>query len=378
MKIVYCIPALDHSGGMERVLTEKVNYLSSISGYDIYIVTTEGDRNSFFPLSSSVTILNLDINFNAHCKKNIVLKYISHCKKRRLYKRRLEMFLIQNQIDICVSLCGKEIEFLSKLNDGSKKVAEIHFAQNFRKQFLLSLHSGHFWNIIGNIRTWQLKQSTKSLDKLVVLTQQDFLQWKKTHTNVIIIPNPSPFSTNQFANINSKQVLAIGKLDPQKGFDFLINAWRIVSLKHPDWILNIFGVGELHSQLEHQILSLDLSNTVHLMGVCKDVLPCYLNHSIYVMSSRYEGLPMVLIEAMECGLPLVSFDCECGPKDVIKERENGFLVPLGNISILANRICELIESKDMRLEMGKKSKEMAAAYQIDIIMKYWITLFSDL
>lgn len=378
MKIVYCIPALDHPGGMERVLTEKVNYLSSTYGYDISIIITEGEGEVFFPLLDSIKVENFHLNFNSHFSKNVLFKFLFHNQKIYIYKRKLETYLAENQIDICVSLCGKEIEFLSSLKDGSKKVAEIHFAQNFRKHFLLSLHSGLLWKVLGSIRTWQLKQTTKSLDKLVVLTQQDFIQWIKTHKNVVVIPNPSPLTTKEVANINNKRIISVGKLDAQKGFDLLINAWKIVSEKHPDWILNIFGKGELHSRLQNQISSLNLDNFIHLKGTCTEIFPQYLDHSVYVMSSRYEGLPMVLIEAMECGLPLVSFDCECGPKDVIKDGQNGFLVPLGNISILANRICELIESKNKRSEMGKKSKEMATAYQIDKIMKDWITLFSNL
>lgn len=378
MKIVYCIPSLEHPGGMERVLTEKANYLSSVCGYDISIVMTEGDGTVNFPLLDAIKVLNFKLDFNAHFSKNILFRMYCHKKKLSTYKKMLEAYLKDNQVDICVSLCGKEIEFLSSLKDSSKKVAEIHFSQNFRKLFVLSRHSGFFWQMVGDIRTWQLKQVTKKIDQLVVLTSQDYLQWKKTHTNVIAIPNPSPFATESLADKNSKRVIAVGKLDAQKGFDNLIDSWKIVKEKYPEWKLDIYGKGELCSQLQNQINALSLENVVRLKGVCTDIFPQYLEHSIYVMTSRYEGLPMVLIEAMECGLPLVSFDCECGPREVIKDGQNGFLTPLGDITFFANRVCELIGSKDMRVEMGAMSKSMAAAYRIDEVMKSWITLFSNI
>lgn len=378
MNIVYCIPSLEHPGGMERVLTEKANYLSSVCGYNISIITTEGRGELNFPLLNTIKVINFGLDFNVDFGKGILLKMYYHNKKIKLYKKELEAYLKNNRIDICVSLCGKEIEFLSSLKDKSKKIAEIHFSQNFRKLFILSRHSGFFWQIVGDIRTWQLKRATKKLNQLVVLTNQDYFQWRKTHTNVIAIPNPSPFRTEVLANKDSKRVIAVGKLDAQKGFDFLVDSWKIVTEKHPEWKLDIYGKGELCSQLQNQIISLGIENSINLKGGCTDILPKYLEHSIYVMTSRYEGLPMVLIEAMECGLPLVSFDCECGPREVIKDGKNGFLIPLGDISFFANRVCELIESRDMRIEMGIESKKMASAYRINEVMKLWITLFSNI
>jgi glycosyltransferase involved in cell wall biosynthesis len=379
MKLLYFTPSLYNPGGMERVLTEKVNYLVDKLGYDITIVTTEQlGRPCFFLLSDKVKLINLDIDFIKHYNLNYLIKTIAHYKKLRLYKKNVQDILKNINPDICISLCGKEIDFLSRLKNGIPKIAEIHFAMNIRKQFLMARKSGVFWEIVGNIRTAQLKKSIKKLDRLVVLTSQDKKQWPKSFNNITHIPNPNPLKGDQISAVQNKRVITVGKLDAQKGYDLLIEVWSIVAEKHPDWILDIYGQGEYHDLLYNKIKYLNLIDKVNLKGISKNIEIEYLDSSIYVMSSRYEGFGMVLLEAMSCGLPVVSFDCQYGPGELIVDGENGFLIPPNDVKELAGKLCFLIENLEIREKMSIKAKEYSKKYEISKIMKQWDTLFKSI
>ncbi len=379
MKLLYCIPALYNAGGMERVLTEKVNYLISLAGFEICIVTTDQNNKPLrFELDSRVKLIHLNIDFNSHLSYGLLKKYVLHHKKIDLYKTQLKEIIDIEKIDVCISLCGKEIEFLNNLDVKCKKIAEIHFAMNFRKQYLLARHKGWLWEVLGTIRTQQLKHSVKNLDKLVVLTSADKEQWELAVNNVIKIPNPNSLSNQSSAELNNKKVVSIGKLDPQKGYDMLIDAWYLLAKEYPDWELNIFGTGEQEDVLNEKIKNLDLLGKVNLRGTTTDVASQYLQSSLYVMSSRFEGLPLVLIEAISFGLPVVSFDCEYGPREIIKNDFNGFLVKPNDIITLAKKVKYLIENPEKRKMMGVNAKESSKKYEKEQIMKKWVLLLEGL
>lgn len=378
MKLLYCIPSLYNPGGMERVLTEKINYLSNLSDFEISVVTTDQMGKSLrFPLNNNIRVIHLDIDFNGHYSAGILKKIILHRKKIAIYKEKLKHIIIDSKIDICISLCGKEIDFLYKLPVRCKKIAELHFAMNYRKQFLTSNHRGFLWKFLGEIRTYQLKKAVKALDKLVVLTKNDLDQWKVTHRNVTQIPNVNPLNNPEKSKLISKKVVSLGKLDAQKGYDMLIDAWRLIAPNHPDWTLEIYGQGEWYQMLQDKIINYNLQGKIKLKDVVSNVEDVYCESSIYVMSSRYEGLPMVLIEAMSCGLPIVSFDCEHGPKEIITDKHDGFLVEPNNIIQLAEKISILIEQDDLRFKMGLMAIEKIKLYSKEIIMEKWIELFNN-
>jgi glycosyltransferase involved in cell wall biosynthesis len=261
---------------MERVLTEKVNYLSNISDFDITVVTTDQMARSLrFPLNENVQVIHLNIDFNGHYSAGIFKKIILHRKKIAIYKEKLKHIIIESNIDICISLCGKEIDFLYKLPVRCKKIAELHFAMNYRKQFLTSNHRGFLWSILGEIRTYQLKKAVKSLDKLVVLTKHDLEQWQLSHPNTIQIPNFNHLINPDKSKLKSKNVVSLGKLDAQKGYDMLIDAWRLIAAKHPDWTLEIYGHGEWYQLLQDKIIHYNLKEKVVLKGIVSNVEKVY-------------------------------------------------------------------------------------------------------
>ncbi|MEE0861115.1 MAG: hypothetical protein UIC49_06600, partial [Paludibacteraceae bacterium] len=193
MRIVYCIPHLYNSGGMERVLTQKVNWLAAHTDYEITIVTTEltpvGQSDVYFELDERVQIKALGIDFNADYHKPLLSKYIGHARRLRAYKRALTEYIRSHAIDLCISLGGKEVAFISTLP--CRTMVEFHFAKDHRQQLLDANHTGWFWHLLGRIRTWQLVRDVRSVERIVVLTEKDKQDWQQAGcANVKCIPNP--------------------------------------------------------------------------------------------------------------------------------------------------------------------------------------------
>lgn len=262
---------------------------------------------------------------------------------------------------------------LPKIKDGSKKILEIHFSRFKRLQY----GRKGVWKIINRLRSNADLKLVQRYDRFVVLTHEDKSYWGNL-PNIKVIPNANSFVLSKRADLENKRVIAVGRYDYQKGFDELINVWKGVYVKHPDWSLDIFGHGPLKDELQSLIDQLGLTKTIHLCAPVKNIEQEYLNSSILAMTSRYEGLPMTLLEAQACGLPLVSYACKCGPRDIIKNNENGFLIEEGNQNEMAHKIIKLIENKELRLKMGESALRASDYFSEESVMKKWIYLFSNL
>ena len=381
MKIVYLLPGgLYNSGGMERVITIKANYLSEIMNFNVSVVTTEQmGRPVFYPLSEQVHLYHLNIGIHEKFgKESYIEKCVSRVLKTQEYKRALRKLLAEIRPDIIIStLGGLDIGFLNSLQKDSIKIGELHFPGNYRQLMARKLSDAFIPNGIAKIRTWTFKRQCEKLDKLVVLTREEKALWKNRHS-IDVIPNPIPFLPSESSSLCSKKAIAVGRLVYEKGFDLLIEAWKAVAGKHPDWELNIYGNGNEKDRLIRLIQENRLEQQIKIHEPVKNIQEQYLGSSMFLLSSRYlEALPMVMLEAMGCGLPLVAFDAPCGPKDIISDGVNGFLVTTGDIQTLTEKINQLIESKELRQKMGKASKQFAADYQVEKIMKLWIDLFEN-
>ena len=382
MNLLYCIPHLYNSGGMERVLTQKVNWLAAHTDYTITIVTTEptptGMSDIYFPLDKRVKVVALNVDFNADYHKCLFPKWLGHTRRMRLYRQKLTDYILREKINLCISLCGKEIAFLNQLP--CRTIAESHFAKEQRTQLLMANHSGWFWALLGRVRTWQLVQSVKPLERLVVLTDADKAAWEKAGcTNVTVIPNPCMLDNCQLSTIHSqfpKTVLAVGRLHEQKGFDLLLQAWKPIEKTYSDWSLRIVGEGPKRAELEAQIELQGLKRVV-LAGATNNVLDEYEAASIFVLSSRYEGLPLALIEAMWCGLPCIAFDCPQGPAELLAE-DRGWLVPNGDIAELTAQIANALSHPEEALKCAQKAQSFAqTTYSEAAIMPQWVQLIES-
>lgn len=219
------------------------------------------------------------------------------------------------------------------------------------------------------------------LDALVVLTTRDardFAASLPAPPRVAVIPNTVRKLEGGQAALTGRTILAAGRLTPQKGFDLLIRAFARVAAEHPDWGLRICGGGRRQHNLQRLIDEHGLADRVTLPGPVKRLGAEMERASLFVLSSRFEGFPLTLIEAMSKGLPVVSFDCPTGPRDVIDDHRNGILVPAGDIDALASGMLELVADDQLRHRLGAAAALTATDYTIDAIGPKWEHLFREL
>lgn len=376
MKIIYCTHSTYNPGGMERVLLNKVTYLSQLPGWDVSVVTTDQhQRPPFYPFPEKVRMTDLDINYSDDNDKGAWKKITGYLRKRREHKRKLTALLEKERPDIVVSLYPSESSFIPDIKDGSKKVLELHFCKFFRLQYGRKGLLG--W--IDRLRTRQDERIVRRFDKFVVLTHEDMGYWGNL-PNIEVIPNAAMQVSESCSDVTDKRVIAVGRLDYQKGFDRLIEAWELIQRtgKFADWQLDIFGQGEWREMLQRMVDEKGLQGTVQIHRPTRQIGEEYVKSSLLVMSSHYEGFPMVMIEAMACGLPVVSFDYKCGPKDIIQHGINGLLVPEGDVKALANAMMEVMTDEVYRKMLSRNAKKVVDTYSEEAVMRQWIRLFTSI
>ena len=374
-RIVYCTPALYFAGGMERVLTMKANYFAEHFGYDVTIILTDGkEKPIFYPLSDKVKVINLDIGFEELWTCSFLKKIFFYLKKQHLYKKLLNRELMRIRPDITVSMLRREINFINDIQDGSKKIGEIHINRaNFRNfegnNALKNLFSKFWMN--------SLLSKLQRLDRFVVLTEKDKEAWVELK-NVCVIPNPLSFTSTRRSTLSEKRIIAVGRYCHEKGYDLLLKAWGIVQNRTTDWRLEIFGEGD-RTQYEEMVDTLNLDrHRCILNGRSSKIQDEFLNSSLSVCSSKFEGFGLVITEAMACGLPVVSFDCPWGPRAIISDGEDGMLVENGNVDKLAETIVLMIQNPERRKAMADKAIENVQRFSIDQIAGQWKSLFESL
>lgn len=374
LKIVYLTPALYMAGGVERVLTLKANYFAEHFGYDITIILTEGkDKPLFYPLSDKIEVVNLNIGFEELWTCSFLKKIFVYLKKQRQYKKALTNELMRLRPDITISLLRREINFINDIKDGSRKIGELHVNRANYRNFEAN-DSNFIKNLFAKFWMRNLVSKLKQLDRFVVLTEEDKSAWPELH-NICVIPDPLSFVPKSISPLTEKRVIAVGRYVYQKGFDLLLQAWAEIEQQFPDWHLAIFGDGN-RAPYEQQMKNLGIdSSRCHLNGPIADIQNEYINSSIFAFSSRFEGFGMVLVEAMACGLPVVSFACPCGPKDIIKNGEDGLLIEREDVEALAKGLSQVMNSDSLRHSMAKVGMENVRRFSMQHIAQQWKVIF---
>lgn len=377
LKIVYVTPALYMAGGVERVLTLKANYFAKNFDYDITIILTEGkDKPLFYPLSEKIKVINLNIGFEELWSCSFLKKIIVYLKKQCRYKKALTAELMRIHPDITISLLRREINFINDIKDGSRKIGELHVNRANYRNFEAN-DSNFIKNLFAKFWMYSLVSKLKQLDRFVVLTEEDKSAWPELH-NICVIPDPLSFIPTQQSPLTEKRVIAVGRYVYQKGFDLLLQAWAKIEKQCPDWQLAIYGDGN-RTPYEQQMKDLGIDDTrCHLNGPTADIQQEYINSSIFAFSSRFEGFGMVLVEAMACGLPVISFDCPCGPKDIIQDHVDGFLVANGNIDKMTEAIIWMTQHPEQHRAMATKAIENVQRFSMEKIAEKWKSLFDAL
>jgi len=375
MRIVYNIAGLYRPSGMEKILTDKANWLAA-HGYEVTIITTEQrGRPDAFPLDSRIERRDLAIGYEDNNGASLWNKIVHYPLKQYRHRRRLTRALMEIRPDITVSMFCNEQSFLPAVKDGSRKVLELHFSRLKRLQY----GRRGLWGLVDRLRSSNEVRQVRRFDRFVTLTREDLSMWGDI-PGICSIPNGIRLDGIIPGEHDGKTVIAVGRYMYQKGLDRLIDAWKIVSdALGPGhgWQLRLLGEGELRDQLQGQIDSLELSSSVQLCGNVKDMPSEYRNAAILAMSSRYEGLPMALIEAQAYGVPAVSFDCQCGPREVIIDSRTGLLVKEGDVEALAKALLGLIRDPEARRRMGEEAAAQAVRFDFENIMKQWDKLFRE-
>lgn len=391
MKIVYCTPSLYLAGGVERVLTTKVNYLAERLGHDVTIVLTDGaDKEPFYALSPLVKVIQLNIGFERMWNRSIVNRAWIYARGMTRYRRELRRVLMELRADVVVTTMRREINFICDIPDGSRKVGELHVTRSHYRNFEAN-EANVVKQWIANRWARQLVGKVKKLDAMIVLTPHEVTQWPELD-NVKCIPNPLPFALasdeemtqHEKQDDDSGRVICVGRYSYQKGIDLLIDTWSKVVEHHPGWQLSIYGSGDREPYRQQaELLGLlpagsYTSSSLQLMPAASNIRQEYLNSDVYVLSSRFEGFGMVIIEAQACGLPVVAFDCPTGPRELVRDREDGLLVEYGNVDALAESLNYMITEKALRRQMGCAARKAVEMFDVRNVMQEWEILFAKL
>ena len=390
MRIAYCIPGFYRPAGMERVLAAKANAFARL-GYELSIITTEQKgRAPAFQLEEGTQLRDLGIGYEDNNGGSIFSKLLAYPLKQRRHKRLLRKVLQELKPDITISMFGGEERFLHSLKAGGHKLLEVHFSRFKRLQYGRS----GLWAMADRLRSRQDGRIVRRYERFIVLTEEDKGYWGQL-PGLRVIPNPSPFSFERPATLESKRVLAVGRLSYQKGFERLLQAWMLLqdrqgekkpaaeeaALKSQDplkgWTLEILGGGEELERLQKLAEELGIKASVSLGRSSSNMKEEYLNAAILAMSSRYEGLPMTLIEAQCAGVPAVSFDCKCGPKDIIEDGKTGLLVKEGDTKALAAALERLIRRPEELKAMGAAAFKASERWEEAGIIRQWTALFEE-
>ena len=376
-KIVFSTPAIYSAGGVERVVAVKANYFAEQLGYDVTIIVTEGKgRDCFFPISDKVRIVNYELNFEELWRLPFWKKVFVYLIKQRRFKKRLKVDLMQLRPDFTISTLRREINFLTEIKDGSLKIGELHVNRaNYRN--IDTKNSNILKRLFAKMWTDSLLGHLKRLDKMVVLTDNALGDWPEL-SNVVKIPDALPFRIDDKSELTAKRIISIGRYAFDKGNDLLLQAWTIIEKQMPEWTLEIYGNGD-KEPYQKQMVDLGIDQQrCQLHGPVTDVKKEYLSSSVFVLPSRFEGFGLVIIESMACGVPVVAFDCENGPRSIITDGENGFLIPAFDVNLMAEKVMLLMKNQELRYRMGENAQKAASQYEMDKIGLQWKHLFDEL
>ncbi|UJF28776.1 glycosyltransferase family 4 protein [Kaistella sp. 97-N-M2] len=357
MKLLYITNGISGSGGLERVLSVKASMLAEDLGYEVHMLSlNEIAKDPFFPFSKKIRFHSVEVGGNP-------VTYLLQ------YKNSLQKKIDQIQPGI-ISVCDDALKGFFLPGFISTKAKWIHESH----ASLLLADRGKGVSLFKKAQH-RLKQVLgKRFTKIVLLTEGNKKEWHLK--NLAVIPNPIPFESNQVSSLENKKVMAVGSYSYNKGYDLLLQIWSKAEKNFPAWELHIYGKGT-HDHLHSTAKDLNLKN-IHFHAPVLDIEKEYLNSSLLVLPSRSEGFGMVLIEAMGCGLPVVSFDCPSGPADIITDGEDGFLIENGNMEMFAKQVSVLMNDDQLRKGMGAKAKKNVQRFSAGKIVQQWDALFRSL
>lgn len=382
MKIYFLVYNIYGMGGTVRTTVNTVNYLAE-HGYDVEIISLRRiSEKPLFKISNKAKIRPLiDVrrdhlfNEDSSSLKNIIKKVLLRIPSILIHKDEdlYKMFNLFSDI--------KLVGCLLSLKSGILVTTIPSFnvmATRFLNKNIITIGQEHKpYDIHSSKIQKMIKKHYHKLDALTCVAKRDADYYKNIVDNTVFLENGIEIPV-QRAKLDNKVIIAAGRFVYQKAFDTLLEAFKIVYQKHPDWKLNIFGDGEDKEMLKKIIVENDLSNNVRLMPTSNNLNEEILNSSIYALSSRYETFGMVIVEAMALGVPCVSYTTE-GPTEIIKDGEDGLLVsPIDDANVFARALNSLIEDKEKRINMGINAKRNVKRYSMSAVGKKWESIIKEI
>ncbi len=367
--------------GIERIISSKLNYIAEDKEYHVTLTTYEQQYQKLpFKLNNNITYCPIDVLIPQRVNMTFIKWVKAYLKARILFKKKIQTLLQEQHPDIVV-VTGYSFQVLDIIINICKSLGIRTIIESHTKGETVTLAYKFNYNhtLYRIISLWDsyIMKCLSNCDCVVTLTQQDAIFWKKHAMRIEVIPNMLTIKPKNVIDYNVKRVIAAGRYMPEKGFDLLLETWNLLSKNFPDWDLYIFG-NEDRNIYESMVHQYHIDKQVHLMNATDDIAEEFSKSSIYVMSSRYEGFGLVLAEAMSCGLPCISFDCPYGPKEIINNGEDGFLVTNGDVNELAKTMQYLMLHAELRKSMGEKAIKNIIRFHPEIIMGKWFELFKSI
>ena len=370
MKIVYVNRVFAVWGGLERVWTDKMNAFSEISSNEVCLVTTDqGAHKVPFPLNKEVRHINLDIRFFQQYRYHGLRRYWKYYQLIRLFQRKIKTLIETESPEVLITSASEFVGFLVECKGEVPLIVESHGT------FDRPLHM-QTKTITNRIKKYFHYKALSKAEQIVALTHGDAEQWRKINPNVSVIPNIVTMNdTDVYSDCEAKRVIFVGRMDSQKGYQYLDVIWRIVEKRHPDWRLDIYGED---ADLPENHGLIPKGEHVYPHPQTLDILDKYKESSILILTSIYEPFGLVMPEAMSCGIPVVAFDCPYGPSEIISDGKDGFLIECYDVEAFANRLCMLIENEALRKQMGQYAAQSSLRFKKEVIMPQWNNLFKSL
>lgn len=374
MKIFYVYRMISHFNGAERIIVDKINLLAQLYKYDIILVTVDQANHPInYSLDKCVQFVDLKIRTHSPYQYPQGLRrWKEKLRVAHLFKKRFQQLIFQEHPDVIVCLSDTLTNWVINARDKVPLVIESHSI--FRE----TLHWGNGKTpLSGKFVRWYTLLSIRRANVVVALTEPDAQYWRIINKDVRVIANVvhhNPFG--HVSDCKSKHVIFVSRISHQKGIPYLIEIWKRVNKRHPDWHLDVYG--EREQEDDYQALVRHEFINIHVHKPTSDIFKCYIDSSILLLTSVYEPFGLVLVEAMSCGLPVVSFDSDFGPREIITNEVDGFLIPLFDVDMFSSRVCQLIEDPNLRLQIGKAGIEKSMRFSSEIIMPQWKSLFEEL
>ena len=381
MKIMIIHRSFALVGGAERVITDKANFLAN-AGHQLLLVSYEQGQHPLpYELHPSVGYKDLGCRFFTLSKYSLPFHIYHFLRLRNKFRKALRSTVEDFKPDVVVlasdwqTLMGAVVRSVNPI----PVIAEFH---NTYAHIMRKVESSENWlrKVVTQFYYRQTISNLRKCLKLVVLTEIDAQNWRRHFDNVCVIPNPVTQYPDVIDDIpkDNGRIIFVGRFNHEKRIDRLINAFSMFADRYPDWHVDIFGDGNEKEKLLHQIDECGLVKRVVIHEPTKAIYDEYKRSEMLVLCSEHEASPLVLVEAMACGVPCVSLDCPTGPRAIIKDGETGLLAKAGDVKDLASKIEWLITHEEERKEMGRKARIFAASRKQDVVMEQWEKLYTGL